>query len=130
MEIQSLTGVAGASYSPASQQTANPSAHAQPVSGATDAVKAVETVTKDAAKAPSSAQRNEEVKQSVEKINKTIQALARNLQFSVDEDTKMNVVKVIDTDTKDVIRQFPSEEALAIAKALDKLQGLLFTDKA
>ena len=53
----------------------------------------------------------------------------RNLQFTVDEDTGIDVVKVIDTETEEVIRQFPSEEVLAIARALDKLQGLLIRDK-
>jgi flagellar protein FlaG len=73
---------------------------------------------------------HEEVKQSVEKINNTIQTMSRNLQFSVDGDTKMKVVKVIDTSTKQVIRQIPTEEVLAIAKTLDKLQGLLLSEKA
>lgn len=72
----------------------------------------------------------EQVKSAVEKINKTVEALGRDLQFTVDEDTKINIVKVVDTKTKDVIRQFPSEEVVAIAKALDKLQGLLVKDKA
>ena len=56
--------------------------------------------------------------------------MANNLQFTVDEDTGIDVVKVVDTDTKEVIRQFPSEEILAIAKAIDQLQGLLVKDKA
>jgi len=37
---------------------------------------------------------------------------------------------VVDMATKDVIRQIPTPEVLAIAKALDKLQGLLVKDKA
>ena len=39
-------------------------------------------------------------------------------------------VLLIDTDTQDVLRQFPSKEALAISHELDKLQGLLIRDKA
>lgn len=68
--------------------------------------------------------------QATEKINQTIRMLASNLSFTVDEETGMDVVKVVDMDTKEVIRQFPSEEVLAIAKALDQLQGLLVKDKA
>jgi len=59
------------------------------------------------------------------KINQTMQDLGNNLQFVVDNETSMNIVKVVDRATKETIRQFPSEETLAIAKALDKLQGLL-----
>jgi flagellar protein FlaG len=70
------------------------------------------------------------IAQATDKINKTIRMLASNLSFTVDEETGMDVVKVVDMDTKEVIRQFPSEEVLAIAKALDQLQGLLVKDKA
>lgn len=37
---------------------------------------------------------------------------------------------MIDRQTKEVLRQMPSEEALAIAHALDKLQGLMIKQKA
>jgi len=40
------------------------------------------------------------------------------------------VVRVLDDATKEVIRQIPSEEALEIAKALDKLQGVLLRQEA
>jgi flagellar protein FlaG len=36
----------------------------------------------------------------------------------------------MDSQSNEVIRQFPSKEAIEIARALDKLQGLLIKDKA
>ena len=39
-------------------------------------------------------------------------------------------MKVVDASTDEVIRQIPSEEIISIAKALDKLQGLLVEQKA
>jgi flagellar protein FlaG len=48
---------------------------------------------------------------------------AQSLQFSIDEDSKDIVVKVIDQSTKEVVRQIPTEEALEIAKSLDKMRG-------
>lgn len=71
----------------------------------------------------------ESVKKAAEQINNLMQQFNRDLNFSVDDDTGLRVVKLIDTKTEEVIRQFPSEELLAIAKALDKLQGLLVRDK-
>lgn len=68
------------------------------------------------------------LKEAMQKINQTM--ASSNLQFTVDEETGMNVVKVVDTETKEVIRQMPSEEVLVIAKVLDQLQGLLLRDKA
>ncbi|GBG01487.1 hypothetical protein AZSI13_08140 [Azospira sp. I13] len=72
----------------------------------------------------------EDLKSAVGDINNTIQSLVSHLEFSVDTDTGRNVVKVVDMRTDEIIRQFPSHEALAIAKALDSFQGLLLRDKA
>jgi flagellar protein FlaG len=71
-----------------------------------------------------------EVKKAVESLNKTIGNLNQSLQFSVDDDTKMDVVKVIDINSREVLRQIPSPEVISIAKAIDKLQGMLIKDKA
>jgi flagellar protein FlaG len=73
---------------------------------------------------------NEQITKAVENINKTIQAASQNLEFSVDEDSSQVVVKVIDQQTKQVLRQIPTEEVLEIAKSLDKLQGLLIKQTA
>lgn len=70
------------------------------------------------------------VKKAAAQINNFLQQFDHNLQFSVDQDTGKQVVKVVDTQTKDVIRQMPTEEMLAIAKVLDKVQGLLIKEKA
>ena len=72
----------------------------------------------------------EQVKEAVKKANETIDLLRNNLQFSIDEETGTNVVKVIDNETKEVIRQIPSEEMLSITHRLDELTGLLIRDKA
>lgn len=72
----------------------------------------------------------EGVLQAIDQVNETIKSMGSNdLQFSVDKDTESVVVKVIDRQTHEVIRQIPSEEFLQIAKALDKLKGLLVQDK-
>lgn len=81
----------------------------------------------DAPQKPSPA----ELKQAVENINKTLKQSNKNLEFSVDTDTKKVLVKLVDTDTGDVIREFPSEEALAIARSIDQFQrGLLLRQQA
>lgn len=67
---------------------------------------------------------------AVQAMRKAIEPMANNLQISIDKDTGTTVVKVVDTSTKEVIRQIPTEEALSIAKSLDKLDGLLFKQEA
>jgi flagellar protein FlaG len=71
-----------------------------------------------------------QVTKAVADINKSIQSLSQDLQFSVDKDSDKVVVKIIDQQTKQVLRQIPSEEALEISKSLDKLQGLLIKQQA
>lgn len=85
---------------------------------------------RQAVSATESAASIETVKRASQQLNSFLQQFNRNLQFSVDEDTGTQVVKVIDTSSKEVIRQMPTPEMLAIAKALDKLQGLLIREKA
>jgi len=71
-----------------------------------------------------------ELDESLRNINKSMQALSQELEFSIDPDTDRTIVKVVDQRTKEVIRQMPSVEALEIAKALDRLQGLLIRQQA
>ena len=78
----------------------------------------------------SSPNSEDQVKQAVQKIQGTVDNLAHNLRFSIDEDTGKTIIKVMDVHTEEVIRQIPSEEAVEIARTLDKVQGLLFNGKA
>lgn len=67
----------------------------------------------------------------VDNINKVMKQSNKNLEFSVDTDTKKSIVKLVDSETGDVIRQFPSEEALAISRSIENIQkGLLLKQKA
>lgn len=68
--------------------------------------------------------------QAVDEVRNAIKPVAQDLLFSIDDDTGRTVVKVVDASTDEVIRQIPSEEVLAIAKALDKLQGVLIKQEA
>lgn len=78
--------------------------------------------------------RTEVTREALEKatrdMNDFVSPINSAIQFALDEDTGTTVVKVIDVATKDVIRQIPSEEMLSIAKAIDKVKGLLVQQKA
>ena len=73
---------------------------------------------------------DEQIRQAVQNIQSAVDNLAHNLRFSIDEDTGKTIIKVVDAHTDKVIRQFPTEQAIEIARTLDKVQGLLFNDKA
>jgi flagellar protein FlaG len=71
------------------------------------------------------------VQKAVDEINQAMKALAQEgIEFTIDKDTKFDVVKIIDKETNQVIRQLPSQTTIEIAKALDKLQGLLIKQEA
>lgn len=73
----------------------------------------------------------EQLKNVVDNINKTLRQSNRSLEFSIDTDSKQQLVKLVDTETGDVIRQFPSKEAMAISRAIDQFQqGLLLKQEA
>lgn len=71
-----------------------------------------------------------ELGEALERVREALAPVARNLQFSVDDDTGKTVVRIIDSSTNEVIRQMPSEEMLAISRSIDKLQGLLLRQEA
>jgi flagellar protein FlaG len=62
---------------------------------------------------------------AVEHINKMLQTVSPTLKFSIDDDSHRTIVKIVDQQTQEVIRQIPTAEALDISKALSKAQGLL-----
>jgi flagellar protein FlaG len=66
-----------------------------------------------------------DVYRAVERINASLPPASQGIEFSVDEDTDQVIVKVIDRETREVLRQMPTQEALDIAKALERTRGLL-----
>ncbi len=75
----------------------------------------------------------EVLKNAVSVINQVLQLSSSNLQFTVDNETKKPIIRLVDTKTGELIRQIPSEETLAISRSIDaalQRQGLLFQQVA
>lgn len=66
-----------------------------------------------------------DLRAAMENVNRYLRSVNSDVQFSVDDSTGRTVVRVIDPGTREVIRQMPSEEMLAISHALDRSAGLL-----
>ncbi len=79
---------------------------------------------------PSQKMSAEEVQVVLDKMNEFMHNGQRNLIFSIDKDTDDMIVKVMDTETQEVIRQFPSEETLKLAKHIEGMLGLILNDRA
>lgn len=89
---------------------------------------ATETVQAVTAKVAVPSQK--ELEAAVEQLNKSVQSKSQSLEFSIDNDSKRTIVKVIDQHTKEVLRQIPTPEALQIAKSLDTGKGMLISQEA
>ncbi|CAK0775833.1 flagellar protein FlaG [Gammaproteobacteria bacterium] len=71
-----------------------------------------------------------QLKKAVRSLNDYVQTVQRNLEFTIDKDTGQRVIKVVDTSSKEVIRQIPPEEVLTLAKRLGEAETRLFSAKA
>lgn len=114
MSIQSLNGYPGGSPQPA-QVRSNPAPVAEPAAKLPEAppLQSAQSVPQ------------KQIDQALERLKSAMPAKANALTFSLDEQTGDTIVRVVDSETGDVIRQIPSKELVEIAKALDKMQGLL-----
>ena len=95
--------------------------------GASGKVRAAQS---EAPTATGAAPSPDDVLKALDEVREAVKPVAQSLQFSLDHDTGRTVVKVMDTETNEMIRQIPSEDILKIAQAIDKLQGLLIKQQA
>ncbi|MBV7534637.1 flagellar protein FlaG [Duganella sp. sic0402] len=123
MDTSSIYGFA---VLPATAATA--AAASMPVSGKNAGADAAKAIVAANAPAQASAPSKTELKKSVDAINRFLENNSE-VHFSIDDDSGRSVVKVIDTETKKVLRQFPSEQSLEIGKNLTT-KGLLIDSEA
>ncbi|ALS99085.1 flagellar protein FlaG [Lacimicrobium alkaliphilum] len=62
------------------------------------------------------------IEDAIEEIREFANLQNRQLDFSVDEDSQRRVIRVLDAETGDVIRQIPSDEVLKLAERIKELQ--------
>jgi flagellar protein FlaG len=79
---------------------------------------------------PRAAEQPEPLESIVSELNTVARELHRELQFSVDRESGETVVKVIDPETDEVVRQIPSEELMQLRKRLEQAAGVFFHDSA
>lgn len=97
----------------------------------TQPVRVVDASAKSESNSSSSERKDDEqVKAAAAEIQDFFQSVKRNLEFSVDDRSGKVVVKVIASDSGEVIRQIPNEEVLKLAESLSDASSLLFSAKA
>ncbi|MCR4435053.1 MAG: flagellar protein FlaG [Clostridiales bacterium] len=66
---------------------------------------------------------------AIEKANKAISGGNRRFEFSIHEKTKQIMIKVIDSDTNEVIREIPPEKTLDMVARLWEMAGIIVDER-
>jgi len=110
-------------------QNQNTSSNDKPV----EAIKSQQT--SEPANALEAAEQNkqkteEDLKEAVDKLNKTAVIFDRSLRFQIHDKTHRTMVSVVDIVQDKVIRQIPNEEVLDLVAKMDDYLGMIFDKKA
>jgi flagellar protein FlaG len=92
------------------------------------AIESSKFIPSDVVKA--SAPTREVVAKAAEQIQSFVKSMGRDLSFSVDQTTGYHVVRVVDPNTGELVRQLPSKELLDIARSMADLHNGLVSQKA
>jgi len=78
----------------------------------------------------------EDVTNQIEELQQFNQSIDRSLQFKIDDELGVTIVRVVDKETDELIRQFPPEELINLSRRLKELNethtgnsGVLFQEK-
>ncbi len=69
-----------------------------------------------------------ELIKAIEKANKTLKGANTNFQFSIHEATRAIMVKIINSETQEVIRELPPEKILDMVAKMWEMAGI-FVDR-
>ncbi len=72
---------------------------------------------------------NEFIERQIQKLNKVMFGTDKHFEFSVHKKTNQILVKVIDNDTKEVIKELPPEKILDIVAKIEEMVGVLVDEK-
>ena len=79
---------------------------------------------------PSPAPEAQDLAVVLEKLNKRFAAHRMEAQYSIDERSKDVIIKIVNADSGEVVRQIPNESALRLAAALATSAPHLLDEKA
>jgi flagellar protein FlaG len=67
--------------------------------------------------------------EAIEKANRAISGANRRFEFSIHEKTKEIMVKVINSDTNEVVREIPPEKILDMVATMWEMAGILVDER-
>lgn len=70
------------------------------------------------------------IQEAIQTLNESTLLGGRRLQFDIHEDTGRTMVRVVDRETDEVIREIPPEEVLDVVARINEMLGLLVDERA
>ena len=70
----------------------------------------------------------DEVRESVKDVNEIVDKVKEGLSFQIHEDTEKMMVKVVDLNTDEVIKELPPEEMLDLQARIHEMVGILIDE--
>lgn len=70
-----------------------------------------------------------EMRQIVDELAKMARSFNRRLEFSINEDINQVIVKIVDQDSGEVVKQIPPEDVVKVHARIREAIGLLFDQK-
>ena len=67
--------------------------------------------------------------EAIEKANKAITGSNRKFEFSIHEATKEIMIKVLDSDTNEVVREIPNEKILDMVAKMWEMAGIMVDER-
>lgn len=71
---------------------------------------------------------NEQIKRAVEQLNKSMMAHSEAV-FGMHEETNRVTIKIVDKDTKEVLKEFPPEKTLDMIAKVWEMAGILVDER-
>ena len=91
--------------------------------------RALQKETLSAAGIKKEKQSAEEIKKDLDVINSQLKIMNRSIQFSIDDSSHDIVVKVVDKESGEVIRQLPPESAIRLREHMAEAAGLIVEEE-
>jgi len=67
-----------------------------------------------------------QLEEAVSVLNKQMERTGVSLGFSVDKALGRSIVKVVNKESGDLVRQIPSEDVVRVAHSIESLKGILY----
>ena len=91
--------------------------------------RAIEKETRSAEKIKNETRSAEEIQKDLDVVNTQLKIMNRSIQFDIDDSSNDIVVKVVDKESGEVIRQLPPESAMRLREHMAEVSGLIVEEE-